>query len=147
MKSGRILCPYAGLDRSNISSGYAIGWPQDPVRSVAVLQKAIGLPVIISDSCSRPGRLGVTAFALAACGIDPVRSEIDSKDLFGRPLRLTNEAVADQLATAANAVMGNADQSTPGAIIRDSGIPESDFCGWVPGIDPALDMFPSVRAL
>ncbi len=141
MKKGRILCPNAGLDRSNVESGCVIGWPKDPVASARKLSETLKMPVIISDSCCVPSRLGVTAFALACCGLDPIRNEIGKPDLFDSPLKITNEAVADQLATAANAVMGNADQSCPAAIIRDHGIPHSDFCGWIDGIEPDDDLF------
>ena len=176
MKTGRILCPNAGLDQSNVQEGCAIGWPKDPVVSAQRLRMTLEnlmegdrrdrslrgnrssrltsvpsvthvpsvtfrIAVIISDSCCRPARLGVTAFALVCCGIDPMQSEVGKTDLFGKQLRVTQEAVADQLATAANAVMGNAAQSTPAAIIRDHCIPLSDFCGWVEGIEPEEDLF------
>ena len=140
-KKGRILCPNAGADLSNIDDDHAIGWPLDPVLSAKKLSEALGVPVIISDSCCVPGRLGVIAFALTCAGIDPFRSEVGHRDLFGKKLQFTQEAVADQLAVAANAVMGNSAQSIPAAIIRDAGIPPSDFSGWVDGIDPENDLF------
>lgn len=138
---GRILCPNAGADQSNVKKDHAIGWPIDPVASATKLRETLGIPVIISDSCCVPGRLGVTAFALACAGIDPFRSEIGKKDLYGKTMRMTHEATADQLAVAANAVMGNSAQSVPAAIIRDSCIPRSDFCGWVEGIEAEEDLF------
>lgn len=142
MKTGRILCPNAGLDQSNVEKGKAIGWPEDPVKSVAELRKNLGnVGIILSDSCCRPGRLGVTAFALATSGIDPLLSQVGKKDLFDRELKFTHEAVADQLAVAANAVMGNANQSVPAAIIRDHGFALSDYEGWVEGIEKDEDLF------
>lgn len=142
--SGRILCPNAGADQSNIQKGCAVGWPIEPAISAQKLSKALGIPVIISDSCCVPARLGVIAFALVCAGIDPYRSEVGNTDLFRKTMRMTYEAVADQLATAANAVMGNSAQSVPAAIIRDSGIPSSDFCGWVNGIDMNEDLFRTI---
>jgi coenzyme F420-0:L-glutamate ligase / coenzyme F420-1:gamma-L-glutamate ligase len=97
--------------------------------------------VILSDSCCKPARLGVTAFALTCAGIDPLKSEVGSSDLFGKPLRMTHEALADQLATAGNILMGNAGQCTPAAIIRDHNIPFSNYSGWVNGIEPKDDLF------
>jgi len=97
--------------------------------------------VIISDSCVRPRRWGVTAFALTVAGIDPLRDEAGREDLFGRKLRITKEAIADQIATAANMLMGNADQSIPAVIVRDHGLALSDYEGWVPGIEPEEDLF------
>lgn len=142
--NGRILCPNAGADQSNVEKGAAIGWPVDPAASAKRVSNTLGVPVIISDSCCVPGRLGVTAFAIACAGIDPHRSEVGRKDLHNKTMRMTQEAVADQLATAANAVMGNSAQSVPAAIIRDSGIPSSDFAGWVPGIDHEEDLFSGI---
>ncbi len=142
-----ILAPAAGLDKSNIADGWVIGWPQDPVASAKKLRadlEHVGgkrLAVLVSDSCCRPGRLGVTAFALSVTGVDPLRSEIGKDDLFGHKLTVTYEATADQLATAANMVMGNASQACPAAIVRDHGLAMTDFCGWVPGIDADKDMF------
>ncbi|MEQ1849681.1 MAG: coenzyme F420-0:L-glutamate ligase [Candidatus Peribacteraceae bacterium] len=149
MGTGRILCPNAGLDTSNIEDGYAIGWPKDPVKSAAELRSSLKqggkrVAVLLSDSCCRPGRLGVVAFALAVAGIDPLLSQVGRSDLFGSTLKFTHEAVADQLATAANAVMGNADQSTPAAIIRDHGYQFSDFTGWVEGIAESEDLFQEI---
>ncbi len=171
LPTGTILTANAGLDESNVEPGFAIGWPSAPVTSAVQLKKTLeasmtstpsvssdssisspqqnsALPLklatIITDSTCHPRRTGVTAFALACAGIDPIVSERGKKDLFERDLRITNEAVADQLATAANAVMGNAGQSVPAAIIRDHGIALSDFAGWVPGIEPEEDLFRGV---
>lgn len=160
MNRGRILCPNAGLDLSNIREGYAIGWPRDAVESTRRLWEELRCPgkteknkkkegtermkkigVILSDSTCKPSRLGVTAIALTCAGIDPVRNERGKKDLFGRLLVMTNEAIADQLATAGNFLMGNADQCTPAVIIRDHGLPFSDFCGWVDGIEKEEDIY------
>ena len=99
------------------------------------------IAVILSDSCCTPRRQGVTAFALAVSGLDPIRSEIGSVDLFGKKLRMTHEAVADQLSTAANFLMGNAGQSVPGVIVRGHGLKLSNFEGWVPGIKAEEDLF------
>lgn len=150
MSEGRILCPNAGLDQSNIENHWAIGWPHDPVQSARHLREAwLGgqgnnrkrLGVIITDSCCRPGRIGVTAFALTYAGIEPILSSIGTQDLFGKPLRVTREACADQLATAANAIMGNAAQSTPAVVIRGYDATFVETSGWVPGIDPVEDIF------
>lgn len=144
MKTGSLLVPNAGLDQSNVQRGFAIGWPRDPVASARTIRTKLasyGVAVILSDSCCRPGRQGVAAFALCACGIDPIVSRVGTPDLFGTALKVTHEAVADQLATAANAVMGNAAESTPAAVIRGHTATQSDFCGWVSGIAPEEDLF------
>ncbi len=144
MTCGRILCPNAGADLSNVEEHSVIGWPHDPVVSAQKLRRVLGTPVIISDSCCVIGRRGVIAYALVCAGVDPQRSEIGKKDLFGKTMRLTEEAVADQLATAANAVMGNSAQSIPAAVIRNAGIPSSDFLGWVDGMSMEEDLFQGI---
>lgn len=157
LSTGTILAINAGLDRSNIKEGFVIGWPMDPVKSVRMLKKelekrchgsttltmthGVKIAVILSDSCCRPRRIGVTAMALAVAGIDPISSKIGVPDLFGHPLQMTQEATADQLATAANIVMGNAGDSVPAAIMRDHDIPFTSFFGWVPGIAREQDLF------
>ena len=166
-EQGTIITANAGLDESNTEKGTAVGWPEDPAKSAQMLRQKLAnhtkvmsdkrlaasngeklianrlplIAVVITDSCVRPRRWGVVAFALAVAGIDPLRDEAGREDLFGRKLRITKEAIADQLATAANMLMGNADQSIPAVIIRDHGLTLSDFAGWVPGIEPEEDLF------
>lgn len=163
LPSGTILVANAGLDESNAPKGYCIGWPREPVKSIRRLRKELeeslktkrtkktkknsssssssSIALILSDSTCRPRRIGVTAIALAVSGIHPLQSCIGNKDLFGKDLRMTQEAVADQLATAANMLMGNAAQSIPAVIIRDHNIPLSDYEGWVAGIEEVNDLF------
>jgi len=147
---GIILVPNAGLDQSNVEEGFAVGWPLDPVGSVSRLRKELEkktgkrIAVILTDSCCRPRRIGVTALTLTASGIDPLESQIGKHDLFGKELKMTQEARGDQLATAANMVMGNADESIPAAIIRDHGLKLSDFEGWVESMEPEEDLFAGI---
>ncbi|MBI3332267.1 coenzyme F420-0:L-glutamate ligase [Candidatus Peregrinibacteria bacterium] len=140
---GTILTANAGLDESNVEKGKAIGWPRDPMTSAKKLRDALGgkIGILITDSCCRPRRLGVTAFALVTAGVDPLVSLKGREDLYGEKMRITTEAVADQLATAANMLMGNEAQAVPAVIVRDHGIELSDVAGWVPGIEPAEDLF------
>ncbi len=145
--TGTLLVPNAGLDSSNILDGYAIGWPRDPVESAKNLKREISskiegeVAVLLSDSCLSPRRVGVTAFALCAVGIDPLESLIGTPDLYKKDMTMTVEAVADQLAVIANFVMGNAGQSRPAAVIREHGISFCDFSGWVPGIERERDVY------
>ncbi|MBM3227639.1 hypothetical protein FJZ27_02105 [Candidatus Peribacteria bacterium] len=160
LQSGVILVANAGLDESNAPAGTCIGWPRDPVASVRRLRKELeqsldskrnafsssssfssSVGLILSDSSCRPARLGVTAIALTVSGMDPVQSLIGAKDLYAKDLRMTQEAIADQLATAANVIMGNAAQAIPAVIIRDHGLSLTNFEGWVPGIEPREDLF------
>lgn len=164
---GVLLAANAGLDESNAPKGFCIGWPEDPVKSIRRLRKELGeavrtkttttktkrdssssfssssssIGLLITDSTCRPRRFGVTALALTVSGFDPLRSLVGTKDLFNKSLRMTQEAVADQLATAANMLMGNAGESVPAVIMRDHGISFTDFEGWVPGIEAEADLF------
>lgn len=147
LTEGTIMAASAGLDQSNIPEGLTIGWPLDPLTSIKNLRKDLenktgkSLGLVMTDSCCRPRRIGVTAIALVVSGFDPLSDQRGKKDLFGRAMVMTQEAVADQLATAANILMGNTDASVPAVIIRDHAIPSSDFEGWVPGLEPEEDLF------
>lgn len=143
---GTVLVPNAGIDKSNVEEGYVIGWPKDPVQSLKDLQKDLGkdIAIILTDSGLCPRRMGVAAFALACIGIDPFVSMIGTADLFGNEIRVTQEALADQLATAANTIMGNTNQSTPAVLVRSLAYEQSDFCGWVPGIQREKDIYHGV---
>ncbi|MFA7681827.1 MAG: coenzyme F420-0:L-glutamate ligase [Candidatus Peribacteraceae bacterium] len=150
LTQGTIMAASAGIDHSNVPAGFVVGWPRDPVASAHRIRQELlektgkNVAVVITDSCCRPRRLGVAAIALTVSGFDPIRDMRGQKDLFGKELQMTQEALADQLATAANILMGNAGQSTPAVIIRDHHIPFSDFEGWVPGIEPEEDLFRGV---
>ena len=132
---------------SNTEPGHAVGWPKDcmdatkKIRSELQEKSGKDMAVMITDSCCRPRRRGVTAIALTVSGFDPLMNQVGAHDLHGKELRLTQEAIADQLATAANALMGNADQSMPAAIIREHNAVLSDFEGWVPGVPVEDDLF------
>lgn len=150
LEEGSLLLPNAGLDQSNIQEGYAIGWPRDPLASAAHLRREIAhrsgkrIAAMLTDSGCRPRRIGVTAIALTVSGFDPLEDQRGKADLFGRDLRMTQEARADQLATAANFLMGNADESIPAVIIRGHGLTINDFEGWVPCINAEDDLFRGV---
>ncbi|MFH0770182.1 MAG: coenzyme F420-0:L-glutamate ligase [Candidatus Peregrinibacteria bacterium] len=147
LRHGTILTANAGLDLSNTEESTAIGWPHDPVRSAHDLRTKLEaksgarIAVIVTDSCCRPRRIGVTAFALATCGIAPFEDLRGIRDLFGHPLTMTREARADQLATASNMIMGNAGQGIPAAVIREHGFVLDESEGWVEGISPEEDLF------
>lgn len=141
MQGGSLFTANAGMDESNVPAGTTVGWPADPAAEAKNIWLTLGLPVIISDSVCTPRRRGVTAVALAYAGMRPLQSAVGVPDLFGRPLTITTEALADQLATAANAAMGNAGQSTPAALVTSVPLTREDAWGWVPGIAPEEDLF------
>jgi len=147
LEHGTIMAASAGMDHSNTPQDTMVGWPADPVASVSRIRKEIcnksgkKIAVMITDSCCRPRRIGVAAIALTVSGFDPLEDLRGTEDLYGKKLRMTQEARADQLATAANFLMGNANASIPAVIIRNHDVPFSDFEGWVPCMEPEEDIF------
>ncbi len=139
-----IVAANAGMDQSNVPEGTALGWSKDSAASAERLQKELGCAVIVIDSRCSPLRSGIDAYALACAGVDPVRDERGTPDLFGRPLKITSDAIADELAAASSVLMGNAAQATPAVIVRDHGLPRSSFAGWVPTFPPEEDLFRDV---
>lgn len=127
-----IIAPNAGLDRSNIPNGLAVLLPADPYASArrirAALQEKLGVSigVILTDSWLVPGRWGTTGVALSAAGFEPLQDERGKLDLFGNPMQVTQRGVADSLSVCAQAVMGERDEATPIAIVRNSGVHLTD---------------------
>ncbi len=123
-----IISPNAGLDRSNIPSGFAVLFPEDPYASaerfrLAVRERiGVSVGVILTDSWLMPGRLGTTGVALATAGFPPVNDERGLMDLFGNPMLVTRRGIADQICAAAEIVMGERDESTPFVIVRNTGV-------------------------
>ncbi len=128
-----ILSPNAGLDRSNIPSGYAVLFPEYPYRSAENLRRAlraefgVNVGLILTDSWLMPGRLGTTGVALATAGFRPIQDERGKIDLFGNPMLVTQRGVADTICAAAELVMGERDEATPVAIVRNTGVELGDF--------------------
>lgn len=121
----------AGIDRSN-GNGQLVLWPKDPQKSVNdirdFLQKKYNLKqvgVITTDSKTSPLRWGVTGVAIAHSGFNALKSYIGKPDIFGRPLHFEKLNIADSLATACVAVMGEGNEQTPLAVVND--IPFVEF--------------------
>jgi coenzyme F420-0:L-glutamate ligase / coenzyme F420-1:gamma-L-glutamate ligase len=117
------VCANAGVDQSNIQGDAAVLLPADPDRSASQLREAIKkkagreAAIIITDTFGRPFRNGQTNMAIGVAGMNPIRSYIGSRDMYGRKLRVTEIAVADEMASAAELAMGKAD-GVPVAIVR-----------------------------
>lgn len=117
------ICANAGVDRSNAEPGTIIRLPEDPDKSAhrirTRLERHFGMAVgvIISDTFGRPFRVGVADVAIGVSGIDAVIDLKGTRDWLGRELEVTQIAVADELASAADLAMGKAD-GIPAAIIR-----------------------------
>jgi coenzyme F420-0:L-glutamate ligase / coenzyme F420-1:gamma-L-glutamate ligase len=118
------ICANSGVDVSNVDGGgHALLLPIDPDRSAMrlhrELKKRLGLsiPVIITDSFGRPWREGLTEVAIGVAGMKAMHDLRGRRDPHGYPLRVTMEAVADELASAAGLVCGKLAR-TPACIIR-----------------------------
>ena len=130
--SDNILAPNAGIDKSNAKKGKVILYPYDPylvaeqLRRKIFLKYLVHVGIIIVDSRLMPARVGTTGVAIACSGIEPVEDMRAQKDLDGNLLKVTFQAVVDNLATIANHKMGEASESKPIAIVRDSGAKLTD---------------------
>jgi coenzyme F420-0:L-glutamate ligase/coenzyme F420-1:gamma-L-glutamate ligase len=139
------ICAAAGVDRSNAGSGdVAVLLPLDPDASARRLRDALAaaaeVAVIVTDSFGRPFRLGTTGVAVGCAGLAPVRIHTGEKDDAGRVLQGTELHVADQIASAAELVLGPFG-GVPAAIVRGLTYERSD-AGARAGLMPAeRDLF------
>lgn len=120
-----LLIPTAGIDESN-GNGYYILWPKNPYETANKIRehlvskfKISNLGVIITDSKTTPLRWGTTGVSIAHSGFNALNNYIGKPDLFGREMRVTKANVADGLAAAAVASMGEGQEQTPLAIISE----------------------------
>ncbi|MCL1977093.1 MAG: coenzyme F420-0:L-glutamate ligase [Candidatus Bathyarchaeota archaeon] len=115
----------SGVDRSNVlGERNVVPLPKDPNESARNIRAeikrltGINVAVIVSDTHGRPFRMGEINVAIGVAGIKPIRDRRGEKDLFGYTLRIKQTAIADELASAAELVMGQANEGIPAAIIR-----------------------------
>jgi len=120
-----IVCANAGVDRSNVEGERnVVLLPKNPATSAQKIRQGIkrltgcDVAVIVSDTHGRPFRMGEINVAIGLAGIKPIRDRRGEKDLFGYVLRIKQTAVADELASAAELVIGQANEGIPVAIIR-----------------------------
>ena len=123
-----VVLANAGIDRSNVEpdgdAERVLLLPLDPDATCAQLRQALGqrtgaeVAVIINDSVGRAWRSGTVGIALGAAGLPVLDDQRQRPDLFGRPLDVSIEAVADELAAAASLVQGQADEGRPVVVIR-----------------------------
>ena len=105
------ICANAGVDESNVNEGYATLLPNDANKSADMSRNKIrektgkDTAVIISDTFGRPFRYGQTNIAIGFSGISPITDYVGTRDNFGRILRVTEIAIADEICSAAELVM------------------------------------------
>jgi coenzyme F420-0:L-glutamate ligase/coenzyme F420-1:gamma-L-glutamate ligase len=106
------ICANAGVDYSNIEDGYVAVLPDNPDKSASMIRSRIheitgyDVAVIITDTWGRPWRLGQVDFAIGISGISPFKDYRGKQDLMGHTLSVTNIAIIDELAAAAELVKG-----------------------------------------
>ncbi len=112
------VCASAGVDASNTpGADTLVLLPLDPDASARLLHERLGVAVIVSDSFGRPFRQGTTDVAIGVAGLTPLLDLRGKRDRVGYELRSTQIAVADEIAGAAELVMGKLDRC-PVALVR-----------------------------
>ncbi|HEY4689012.1 MAG TPA: coenzyme F420-0:L-glutamate ligase [Anaerolineae bacterium] len=122
------ICANAGVDRSNVApegQDVVLRLPADSDASAARLRAALrerfgaDIGVIIADSHGRPHRMGTIGVAIGVSGLPGLEDWRGRKDLFGYALQHTEVALADQIASAATLLLGQAAESIPAVLVRD----------------------------
>ena len=120
-----IVSANAGVDRSNVDGNRNVALlPVDPDASAQKIRQEIGkrtgfkVAVIVSDTHGRPLRMGEINIAIGVAGIRPIRDRRGEKDLFGYVLHVKQTCIADELASAAELVIGQTREGIPAAVIR-----------------------------
>jgi len=142
------VCANAGVDRSNTPrDGCVVLLPRDPDASARTLRSALAArfgaapAVIVSDSFGRAWRQGTTDVAIGAAGLSPLLDLSGTDDARGYTLQATVIAVADELAAAAELVMGKASR-IPAVRIRGYEVPVGDASARDLVMPPERDLFP-----
>jgi coenzyme F420-0:L-glutamate ligase/coenzyme F420-1:gamma-L-glutamate ligase len=141
------VCANAGVDASNVPGDDTVCLlPIDPDRSAARLREALSrklgveAPVVVTDSFGRAWRFGITDVAIGVAGMDPLADYRGQNDPHGYPMEASVLAVADEVAAAAELVMGKTD-AVPLAIVRGYGYEKSEGTGKDLLMPPERDMF------
>lgn len=130
--SDNIMAPNAGIDKSNAQKGTVILYPSEPYHTAEIIRRKFllrynaHLGIIIADSRLMPGRVGTVGIAIACSGIEPTSDLRGEKDLYGNPLKVTFQAIADDLASIANMKMGEGSDTIPFVLIKKSGAKITD---------------------
>jgi coenzyme F420-0:L-glutamate ligase/coenzyme F420-1:gamma-L-glutamate ligase len=141
------VCASAGVDHSNAPDGHVILLPRDPDASAARIRAAlagrfgVAPSVIVSDSFGRAWRTGTTDVAIGVAGMSPLLDLRGTSDAAGRELQATVIAVADELAGAAELVMGKA-AGVPAVLVRGYRVPEGDGSARELVMPRERDLFP-----
>lgn len=123
-RKGNLYLPNCGVDESNAPNGWVTLLPADPDASAQRIRREVyertgkDVAVIVIDSRTHAMRLGVSGVAIGCAGILPIEDERGKKDLFGHELHVTRRAIADNLASTAELLMGESAEGIPAVLIR-----------------------------
>ncbi|HSB41487.1 MAG TPA: coenzyme F420-0:L-glutamate ligase [Methylomirabilota bacterium] len=140
------VCANAGVDQSNVDADTACLLPEDGDRSARSIRDQVRaltgheVGVVVADTFGRPWREGLVNVAVGVAGLDPIRSYLGELDPAGYVLQATILALADELAAAAEPVMGKLDR-IPAAIIRGLAWERGEGGSRVLLRDPGRDLF------
>jgi coenzyme F420-0:L-glutamate ligase / coenzyme F420-1:gamma-L-glutamate ligase len=140
------VCANAGVDQSNVDADTACLLPEDSDRSARALRDRLrsltghDLAIIVADTFGRPWREGLVNVAIGLAGFEPIVSYLGQEDPAGHVLQATILALADELASAAEPVMGKLDR-VPVAIVRGLAWPPGEGSSRALMRDPARDLF------
>jgi coenzyme F420-0:L-glutamate ligase/coenzyme F420-1:gamma-L-glutamate ligase len=140
------ICANAGVDASNAAPETVALLPEDPdasaeaIRAALAARLGVGAAVVISDTFGRPWREGIVNVAIGVAGLHPLRDYTGQHDPAGYELRISVVAVADELASAAELVMGKVDR-VPAAVIRGYDYPPGPGSAQALVRDAAKDLF------
>jgi len=117
----------AGIDQSNVGDARILLLPENPGGSAETIRIKLGkdCAVIITDTCGRPFRSGVAGVAVGWAGIAALLDWRGKCDMHGKALEITLEAIVDEIAAAANLLMGEAGDGTPAVVFRGLQYPRS----------------------
>jgi coenzyme F420-0:L-glutamate ligase/coenzyme F420-1:gamma-L-glutamate ligase len=142
-KVNDFLIANAGIDQSNAGHNNVVLLPSNLKKIVWEYRESLKkkynlekLGLIIADSRVQPLRKGTIGIAIATAGFEPIENLIGHPDLFNRPMEITMRAIADDLASAAQFLLSEADQKTPVVIVRDSNVEFTEEPIFTPEMPP-----------
>jgi coenzyme F420-0:L-glutamate ligase/coenzyme F420-1:gamma-L-glutamate ligase len=127
-----IITDFSGVDESNAPAGMLVALPDAPDNSAQQISNSLSksagfnIPVIITDTQGRPWRKGAVNLAIGVAGMSPFSYNLGKKDIYQRVLRSSIVCLADQIASSAELVMGQADEGVPVVIVRSIEFQEED---------------------
>ncbi len=119
-----LVCNFSGVDKSNAPEGHFILLPKNPDKSAEIIRMQLkeqvrkDIAVIITDTQGRPWRKGSINIAIGCAGINAYKHNRGKRDLYGRELQRSMVCQIDEIASAAENIMGQADEGIPIVILR-----------------------------